>query len=522
MNSDRSHSSSPESGASSSRSDWFRQSVLFWSSQSERSEEPNNFTEDNTFVSSKPRVENSSRCESPSTGCNEYSGNSGDSESARNVLEEFDASDLLKQVDELERCFKKSRTEVIISEGATSEKSSSAASPHLTLEFPKGSSIRENPIFKGDLLLRKQNSRATSVNESMIEEDEALVVQHSSEQNKSAEKEITKQIDKGEEDEKDILESIQKVQTTLCEISREIELSSACSRLSNLCCSDEDDDNIIEMSDIESRMEDASGEQCDVNEGRDPNLVMRDWLSNIKPPPPQPQPQTGTQLSVDNVARHEVGLDSETTVEIPVIVSSESRPPTREELFKKIDELMDFHRDDDDDAENKTMLSYRSNSVKSSNRDRLDSGLQSVSSDSSPYPSPNVTRSLHQQQRNYSATKSKPNTAIRGKLHEGTDQVFRDDSDFSDWSPISTLEIHRGDEVVSTSTKRTRSQSLSCSPRTRGELSHDNSNNMNNVPNGSHEAATIEKFLQLTNKYLDKDGASTMNSTINIDDVSVL
>ena len=527
MNSDRSNSPSSESGASSSRSDWFRQSVLFWSSQSERSDRSNSFMEDDTFVAAKSKKVNGLCCDSPPPGRNEYDDSSSGEDSnkpARNILEEFDASDLLKQVDELERCFKKSRTELIISEEAAAVQPGSSASPHLTLEFPKGSSIRENPIFKGDLLLRKQNSRAQSVNE--IREDEVLVIQQPNKQNRSDEDEdeVAKGSDDGEEeDEKHILESIQKVQTTLCEISREIELSSACSRLSNLQCSDDEDDgNVV---DIEKCTVEDSGEQSDANEGRDPNLVMRDWLSNIKPPPSQHNTQTHTkQLSADYLAQHKADIASETTVEIPTIEASQSRPPTREELFKKIDELMDFHRDDDDPG-NKTALSHRSNSVKSSNRDRLDSGLQSVSSDSSPYPSPNVTRALHQQQRDYPATSSKVNSAIRGKVHEGTDHVFRDDSDFSDWSPISTLESHRGGtgSAVSGSVKRGRSQSVSYSPRTRREIRNNNWNSMSNVPkeiSKSHEAATIEKFLQLTNKYLDKDGASSLNATISIDDVS--
>uniref|UniRef100_A0A7M5X701 MATH domain-containing protein n=1 Tax=Clytia hemisphaerica TaxID=252671 RepID=A0A7M5X701_9CNID len=513
-----------DSGSSSSRSDWFRQSVLFWSSQSERSVDRDSPNENRDTP-----VEE--------TDDEDVHGSPSDSESEetfgknprKNILDEFDPTDLLKQVEELERCFKKTRPESLIEEEYQGTINSGTGSPHLTLEFPTGSSIRENPLFKKDLLLRKKvdGTTCTDREESVNCEGDRGVT------NSERKDDFRLDLDFQEDDQKnmesstpvtedqEIIESIQKVQNTLCEISREIERSSS-SRLTECTTSDRYEESDIDTprNETESDLNDES-----VSDNRDPNDVMRDWLSNIKPPP---SPVVETECLVSETMDLNAAMENNSAMKsqeenpkndieipkIPDIVSPRnSTTPSHNELFQKIDELINFDRPD---SEN-TLGSHRSSSAKSSNRDRLDSGLQSVSSDSgSPYPSPNITRAPLKQ--------PPKSNAIREVAREVNDHVFRDDSDFSEWSPVSTLESNRGSRM-SISSRPKRSQSISYSPRNPKQIHYSNSDDTNVNAGGletSGEVATIEKFLKLTNQYLDSDGVSSISSNISLDDLAML
>ena len=324
----------------------------------------------------------------------------------------------------------------------------------------------------------------------------------------------------------------------------------------------------------------------------DPNDVMRDWLSNIKPPPSPaniklvvnkerfvtvdtedappslPRKMKSRERRGRPVIVPELPLsDYSSTAEIPRIVSTatssgeisrSNSTASHDDLFEKIDQLIRFERRDSDNTLCLSTASGRSSSssgvggvgktaTSTSNRDRLDSGLQSVSSDSgsSPYPSPNVTRApISSRHQHHMTSQHQQQHTIREESY-GNDHVFRDnnDSDFSEWSPVSTLASNRSGSATPQSQlqHRPRSNSVTVSPRQhsarRRQLRTSNSTGHMSVngitmprcidSNGdtSHEMAAIEKFLKLTNTYLnnkDVDEADQLSSTISLGNVSLV
>ena len=592
-----------ESGSLSSRSDWFRKSVLFWSSQSDRS--------DNDSRMSSRRftpVMDNNKHEEEEYSLTEESESEVEEEEMENsikpkrsILDDFDPSDLLRQVEELEKCFTKSRSD--LDNVVADDVHSGTGSPHLTLEFPNGSSIRENPLFKNDLLLRKTSRQ---------EDNEYTPVPSPNTHPDNDEEEAKTPVD-----DKHIIESIQKVNDTLFEISREIELSS--SRLSgderdpdgDGECEAERAENeklktdalsgtIIQGGDsventgkcfMNSEIDtgvtdgDCSSDRTDVivdddfnsesDDRADPNDVMRDWLSNIKPPP-SPTAAAAVVIDKDRTEEAPPNLPRKTksrerngrvivpdespldysVADIPRILSPEklSRSTSinsHDDLFEKIDQLIRFERRD---SENTLCLSSGQSSssggkVVSANRDRLDSGLQSVSSDSgsSPYPSPNITRAAPMGRHHHSHASSKNTIREESNIinnssrhNDNHDHVFRDnnDSDFSEWSPVSTLASNQSTSIT-LQPHRPRSQSVTISPRDARQIHSSNStghmssnnNNYRTIPSQqvaqehvSQEMAAIEKFLKLTNTYLNNkdsgEGSSASSSAISLENVS--
>lgn len=667
-----------ESGSSSSRSDWFRKSVLFWSSQSERSDSDSRMS--NKRFTPTHEVENNKHKEEEEEDCLTEESESEKEEDQtkspinpkRNILDDFDPSDLLRQVEELEKCFTKSRTDLssVIAE-ENSSNNSGIGSPHLTLEFPNGSNIRENPLFKNDLLLRKTGRQDES------DSDSTPVPTPNPQPDNHGDNARTPV------DDQHIIESIQKVNDTLFEISREIESSRLSSHAEDDKINLENRDSTTPSQDIERGIEikrykpvtldstrsdetvivsgrsDGESQQTDrsdvcfvdntkyqtsenndtiqhqksdkenfytendeyqssliderdcssactestiddnkseSSDRADPNDVMRDWLSNIKPPPspaniklvvnkercaantedvPPSLPRKTKSRERRNRPRPimvpELPLsDYSSTAEIPRIVSSATSASggeisrcnstaSHDDLFEKIDQLICFERRDSENTICLPTTSGRSSSSSgagggngktvSSNRDRLDSGLQSVSSDSgsSPYPSPNVTRAPISSRHQHHVTSQQQHT-IREESYNNqiiNDHVFRDnnDSDFSEWSPVSTLASNRSVSITpqQPQKQRPRSQSVTVSSSKNGsvrrrQLRTSNSTGHMSV-NGiaprrvydtqndtSHEMATIEKFLKLTNTYLNnKDGVDDVDeSTISLENVSAL
>ena len=609
----------------------------------------------------------------------------------RNKVDDFDPSDLLRQVEELEKCFTKSRTDLSrVAATSMNDDSSSTASgagsPHLTLEFPSGSSIRENPLFKREFLLRKTNQKQQQDVGEGIKSPERAPDTCTGKKYHQDDNE-----DDGPTDEQSIIESIQKVNNTLSEISREIELSSRLSgevrrnssgepcvehgegsesevevAISEPCYASNEEkrittdevfcilhkDDLITTVDKKASTDDnnefLNSEKIVVVDGclgdaatstsfhndvienddvsdltsessdrADPNTVMRDWLSNIKPPP---SPASAAVIdNIERISKHgEIVKQCEesstpspslpskskrrdhrantrnaesslSSSEIPTqivtsptstIVTQHRDTPTHDDLFEKIDELIRFERRDSENTiclnSNRSTSSRGSNSngttndnnndtniiinnnnnnniaVKiktssSSYRDRLDSGLQSVSSDSgsSPYPSPNVTRAAASIP-SPAATAFYQRSTIRRELRRvasastatelENDHVFHrdNDSDFSEWSPVSTLASGRS---CSSMSQRPRSHSVTYAVRDSSQIHSSNrghartlsppSHNKRGVPGksqgSSHEMAAIEKFFKMTNTFLDKDGSAVHNdvsSTLSLENVS--
>ena len=548
----RSIPTSPCSSCSlnSSRSDWFRQSVLFWSSQSERSDECTNDRYckchgSESFASSQmsllsnlsPRSRNSPRSStknspkspaqvlSPSKSLSPPQGLSptGTSTSretkdthttsvdySEHKLIEYDPSDLLRQVAELERCFEKSPA------------GSSTTSPILTLEFPTGSAIKTNPLYHGSNTASKTCTPRVAEN---FERSEIV----------NFEKNDEDDIPQCENNEREIIESIQDVQNTLMELSREIEETTSGANTARSITSNSEIistatitttvahstatilENINTVTINKEQSLDSTIDQVEQHEKsnessqRDPNTILRDLLSTIKPPPSTDVINKGSSNRAGKILNKKI---------------SQHDAVSTEELLRKIDDIMQFKND----SQTETSLK-----CPQYNRDRLDSGLQSTSSEStSPFPSPDVTKRALSQVRPKPERRFSCNSnfqTVREVLNEKTtNSVFPDDSDFSDCSPMSTLDSARG---TTASVKfRPRSQSVSnCQYKTSHVVHEPSSTTKQNIEksdlstsqlqrlNDKHEAETVQKFIALADQQ--KDSASKLES-ISIDDVSLI
>ena len=128
--------------STSSRSEWFRQSVLFWSQDRSGLESDEAINEDNKSI---PSPTSSSTSPTSSSTLNKRTSSTEKSEVIKKVST-YDPSELLRQVDELERCLSGGSSIVSLNEDKNCN-SLETSSPHLTLEFPVGSSIKNNPLY---------------------------------------------------------------------------------------------------------------------------------------------------------------------------------------------------------------------------------------------------------------------------------------------------------------------------------------------------------------------------------------
>lgn len=462
----RSAPTSPLSSRSN-RSEWFRQSVLFWNSQAGRNDTVDN-NDSKVKPSSPPSLSSSQVSFSSETSSSHERSTLNDSESS--II--FDAAELLRQVEELENCFKKSNKQYGKKLDRTNDETDS---PHMTLEFPNGSHIKNNPLYitatmENNRCKTLNNASKSSYNTPCGEVDNKVISKNivCKAENISSEDRTMNNLSLKRE--RNLIDSIQSVQDTLLELSEEIHTSKH---------------THVEKHD------------------RDANDVMRNLLSEIKPPD-----------DIENTSFHD-GMSSSFNLDFNDLKDSSEFQLRSEVLLKQIDDLIKIEHESREAPVAQFPIHSKTKTAVKDQRERVDSGLHSTSSAStSPYPSPVTKRSVdhsYSTRSSDSGYNEKRRTAYSAKfetLKEFSNNVFHDDSDFSsDWSPISTL------DSVASSTHRDRSNSLPrtniCkekSPRERMSTGQTKDNSINNshLYNES-ELHAIRKYLSLTSHHLDKE-----------------
>lgn len=448
------------------QSDWIRQSVLFWSSRT-------------------------------GTPCDERSNltsASGSSIETANT-DEFDPTVLLQQVEEYEHCLREFSSNLSLCESFSEEKSS----PHLTLEFPSGSSVKSNPIFK----------------DSCVDKDSGVKKCDASNANRSFESDLREKIAqtleddrntsninsmKGQSPSNEIRANVKVVQDTLNEITNEIKSNEMPFR-------------------------------------RDPNEVLRNLLLRIKPPDEYEDTSRcssglnenskcfGHHGDLQKIESKGISFDEKT--EVDGLFSEQHI------RLKEIDN-MEFEDEKECEIDFKSKFSSRDSEYSNNVRSRH----QSVSSDSnSPYPSPLNQRSF--------CSKSKPEECDSGysdnipkdvrKTAPNTEPLKRkefllmnEDDLSSDWSPVSTL----SSTYKSRTSTMERPRSLSVPKISFPKLSpkvHRNSTGRMLTSDKTFESTldesyseselhAIRKFLALTSKYFDQPSPVNEQSSIKSDD----
>lgn len=478
----RSAPTSPLSSRSN-RSEWFRQSVLFWNSQAGRNDTVDN-NDSKVKPSSPPSLSSSQVSFSSETSSSHERSTLNDSESS--II--FDAAELLRQVEELENCFKKSNKQYGKKLDRTNDETDS---PHMTLEFPNGSHIKNNPLYitatmENNRCKTLNNASKSSYNTPCGEVDNKVISKNivCKAENISSEDRTMNNLSSRRE--RNLIDSIQSVQDTLLELSEEIHTSKH---------------THVEKHD------------------RDANDVMRNLLSEIKPPD-----------DIENTSFHD-GISSSFNLDFNDLEDSSEFQLRSEVLLKQIDDLIKIEHESREAPVAQFPIHSKTKTAVKHQRERVDSGLHSTSSAStSPYPSPVTKRSVdhsYSTRSSDSGYNEKRRTAYSAKfetLKEFSDNVFHDDSDFSsDWSPISTL------DSVASSTHRDRSNSLPrtniCkekSPRERMSTGQTKDNSINNshLYNES-ELHAIRKYLSLTSHHLDKENTK-VDIAASLEELSLL
>ena len=449
------------------QSDWIRQSVLFWSS----------------------------RTGTPYDERNNLTSASGSSIETANT-DEFDPAVLLQQVEEYEHCLREFSSNLSLSESISEEKSS----PHLTLEFPSGSSVKSNPIFR----------------DNCVDEDSGVKKCDANNENRSFESDLREKIAqtleddrntsninniKGQSPSNEIKTNIKVVQDTLNEITNEIKSN-------------------------EMRFR------------RDPNEVLRNLLLRIKPPDEyEDTSRSSSILNEDSkcyghhgdllkTESKGISFDEKTEVD-----GSFSKQRIR---LKEINN-MEFEDEKEHEIDFKSKFSSRDSDCSNNVRSRH----QSVSSDSnSPYPSPQNQRSfcskskLEECDSGYSDNIRKDVRKISAPNTEPLKRkeflLMEEDDLSSDWSPVSTL----SSTYKSRTSTMERPRSLSVPKISFPKLSpkiHGNSTGriltpdktFENTIDGSYsesELHAIRKFLALTSKYFDQPSPVNEQSSVKFDD----
>jgi len=472
---------SPTLSERSDKSDWIRRSVLFWSSQSESRNESPFDDQAQTVLENKASLTSSS-----------VSSISSKDSTPDSLLVEcrkkagYDPSLLLQQVEEFEESLRTYSSNLSLSCDDTLDRNS-ITSPHMTLEFPQGSAIKSNPIFtntENDNINVNENTVVGNKNmNSYLEgltltDDKYHLFERLHVEFDEFSNITTPSRSSSRADHQHIEESIKLVQQTLDEITKTI--------------------NNKEM-----------------KFKRDPNEVLRNLLLKIKPP---------DQNEDDNTRPSSSRADCM------------SPNQTCDDLLENINEMIEFKEDRKYTEVDKFPVLHQENDP----RDRLDSGLQSISSDSnSPYPSPvsqrpNPLRHIQEEYDSGFSDMTRLKTDLKKMTNRLSDKYTFHDNEFamdrdydSDWSPISTLSstynsktstMERGRSYsvpgMSILKAATSSRHRMSTGRIDGHIIRKSLQSTELLYN-ENELEAIRKFLSLTSQYFEKDSdkADGLSST---------
>ena len=449
-------------------SDWFKSAVLFWKNQgdsedifSERCKSPGSPRKHASVIASPSKVE-----------CGKTLGKKEDSVKSNNSS--FDEAELLMQVKELE--------DFLSNQCSSEHERSECSSPHLTLEFPEGSSIKSNPLFNnasenfikqnnivqtnpilGTFLLekdKKENQRNEICPQQICLKKKDTTIEKLP---RTIEKETAKSCDC------DLFENYGSLKrSSSCNKNVEISLTNVKGERNSILNESNNLNNILKVQEtLEEISREIISSKKKIKQHRDPNEIMSKLLSTIKPP-------NGGKIDNKCVSQNLPSFNNKLQSSIEKPVTEESVLDKSAILLQQIDELVKFETDALKDSD-KFQLHSKA-------RERLDSGLQSTSNSTgnSPYPSPSFARS----------DKTPQEFVSKKSLHRNTD---RSDSS-SDWSPSSTLETLRNNLEKKT-------MSFTASDFT-ADFSHESLPGPNLGSklkvNGNTELCAVKKFIRLT------------------------